>query len=158
MASHLKLTLKCFRIADSRHQIFSGYGAEKYGGRWNPIGSAAIYTSQTLSLAMLELRVHLNEMDLPNNHRYIEITSTKDIHTEKVDIQDIKGISVDNDSASKEYGYKWIKEARTVALIVPSIIVPQEYNIVINPAHEDFKLLKASDPKKIKWDQRLFKK
>lgn len=156
MVSQYKGHIKCYRIADSRHPIFSGYGAQRVGGRWNSVGKSAIYASINLSCAMLELRLHLNNLPLPHTHKYIEIISNKEISVEEMDIDDLKAWNVKEDSESKEYGNQWLEENRSLILIVPSIIIPQEKNVVINPCHPEFKKLKISKPLSMKWDKRLF--
>lgn len=145
--------LSCFRVADSRHEIFSSEGAERFGGRWNYVGSKVIYAASSLALAILELRVHLNQLPIPATHKYIEITATKSITIEQVTQSEVK---YEDLSSCQEYGYKWLQEKRSLILFVPSVIVPIEMNILINPTHPEFKLLKACEPKAIELDRRLF--
>lgn len=156
MVSQHKNNITCYRIADSRYPIFSGDGAQRIGGRWNLVGRSVIYASQNLSCAMLELRVHLNGIPLPDTHKYIEITSNSEVSTEELSLKVFKSWDVTNDSDSKDYGDKWLEEKRSLILIVPSIIIPQEKNFIINPNHLEFKKLKASRPKALDWDERLF--
>ncbi len=156
MVLQRKSCIKCYRIADNRHPIFSGDGAQKIGGRWNLIGKSVIYASQNLSCAMLELRVHLNDVPLPDTHKYIEIISHKEVSVEEVNVKDLKIWDVSEDSESKELGNKWLEEKRSLILIVPSIIIPQEKNLIINPNHPEYKKLKVSEPRSLRWDERLF--
>lgn len=156
MASQHKNNVTCFRIADNRYTIFSGDGAQRIGGRWNLVGKPVIYASQNLSCAMVELRVHLNGIPLPNTHKFIEITSSSEVSTEKLSLKEFKTWDINNDSDSKEYGNKWLEEQRSLILIVPSIVIPQEKNYIINPNHPEFIKLKASKPRALGWDSRLF--
>lgn len=157
MVSQYKKPIVAYRIGDSRYPVFSGEGAQKYGARWNPIGRAAIYASLNLSCAMLELLTRLNDIPVPDTHMYIEITSAeKEVTIEEVERADFKTWDLDDIYETQEYGNKWLAELRSVILIVPSIIVPIEKNVVINPNHSDFKKLKASTLMPIKWDPRLF--
>jgi RES domain-containing protein len=156
MAFQYRTLLKAYRIADSRRKIFSGEGAERYGGRWNPVGRPVIYASQSLACAMLESLVHLNDIPIPNSHKYIEITSENRVFIEEVSYEELANFNISNEYETKEYGNKWLEEQRTLVLLVPSIIVPKEKNVVINPNHKEFNQLKASNPEFLKWDRRLF--
>ncbi len=156
MVSQHKRNITCYRIADSRYPIFSGDGAQRIGGRWNLVGRPAIYASQNLSCAMLELRVHLNGIPLPNTHKYIEITSSSTVSTEELSLKVFQSWDISSGANSKEYGTKWLEEKRSLILIVPSIVIPQEKNFIINPNHQEFEKLKASKPRSMAWDKRLF--
>ncbi len=156
MASQYKTTFSAYRIADIRHPIFSGEGAQRFGGRWNKIGQSAIYGALHLSCAMLELMVHLNDTPIPDQHHYITITSTKKLLVDEVQISDFKFWDLNNTLETQDFGSKWLTEQRSVALIVPSIIIPIEQNIIINPSHPDCKNLEIASPKPLKWDSRLF--
>jgi len=156
MVSQHKNHITCYRIADSRYPIFSGDGAQRIGGRCNIVGRSVIYAFQNLSCAMLELRVHLNGLPLPDTHKYIKITSSSAVSTEELSLRVFQSWDVSSDANSKKYGNNWLEEKRSLILIVPSIVIPQEKNIIINPNHQEFKKLEASKPRSMAWDKRLF--
>lgn len=156
MAFLFKDKIKGYRIADRRHSIYSGAGAERYGGRWNPVGRQVIYASENLSGAVLEILVHLNETPLPNTHVYIEIFSEDKIALEKVESHEFKVWDIYDDFETKQYADLWLEERRSAVLIVPSIVIPEQKNLVLNPNHPDFDKLKISKPKLMNWDHRLF--
>lgn len=146
--------LTLYRIGDSRHDLFDGTGAMLYGGRWNTQGHSVIYTACSFAGAMLEMLVRVGRANIPETHKYIKIDVSQkikiEVSTEKININTI------DEKKSKEYGDQWIIEKRSALLFVPSVVAPEEQNVLINTSHPDFKYIKPSDPKPIKWDHRLF--
>jgi RES domain-containing protein len=157
------LSTLIWRIERRKHarSPFSGVGAKLNGGRWNSVGKSVVYSSATLSLAALEKLVHMQlrhfrkqdlvsfsaeildtvlieqkeETDLPQNWRSSEL-----YHLELIQIGD-----------------EWLMSDRTAVLRVPSAIIPQEYNYLLNPAHPDFANIKIGAPEPFIFDKRLFK-
>jgi RES domain-containing protein len=146
--------LSLYRIADKRHIIFDGTGALLYGGRWNSPGHNVIYTSCSFAGAMLEMLTRVGRAGIPRTHQYIKISVTREIKVEQVP-EHLKRGNIDK-NVSREYGDLWLQENRTALLSVPSIVAPEEQNIIINPLHPDFKYIQASDPQPVNWDRRLF--
>jgi len=162
MASPLSRTLlagplRAYRIADRRHKIFDGQGASLFGGRWNSPGRRVIYASETYAGAMLEALVHANIGRLPKTQSWIEILIPKGIRIEEVHPADIPGWDAPDQRASRRYGDRWYDERRTVVLVVPSIVARPERNIAINQDHPEFKRIRATVPRPVIWDQRLFR-
>lgn len=134
---------------------FTGEGAAKFGGRWNSRGVAVVYTSATRSLAALETLVHLNH---PGPFKY------KIIRIEFSDaLVDSMGISrlpsgwrtEPPPRASQRVGDRWVKAARSAVLALPSVIIPEESNFLLNPAHADFKKIRIGKPVDFTFDSRL---
>lgn len=149
-------SLIAYRIADARHALMDGYGALMFGGRWNSPGFEVIYASLSYSCAMLEVLAHIGRQGIiPKNHRYIKISIPQSLKIESFAKQNKHWNSPDT-IASRAYGDQWIKEIRTVALIVPSVVATEDKNIVINPKHPDYRKIKASPPQDIIWNERLF--
>lgn len=144
-----------FRIAGRRHRIFDGTGAAEYGGRWNSPGRAVIYAAGSLSLAMLEQLAHAAIGRFPLGHRFIEITIPDSVSVERVDPRTVAGWDADDQIASRAFGDRWLAEQRACVLLTPSVIVPIERNVVMNPAHGDFSGVVASSPRNLNWDDRL---
>lgn len=158
MGSRRKGTLRAYRIADRRHKIFDGAGAEIHGGRWNSPGRRVIYAAETYAGAMLEALAHANIGRLPKTHVWIEILIGKGIRIEEVDVTDVPGWRASGHQASRIYGDRWFDEGRTAVLVVPSIVAGPERNIAINQEHTDFSRIRATAPKPVIWDQRLFRR
>jgi RES domain-containing protein len=144
-----------YRIAGGHHPVFDGAGAAEHGGRWNSPGRLAIYASTSFSLAMLEQLAHTRTGHLPRVQVFIEITVPPAMPVETLDPNELPGWDTEDCMASRAFGDRWLGEARTCVLLVPSVIVPTERNAAINPAHADFAEIVASDPRPVVWDRRL---
>jgi RES domain-containing protein len=144
-----------YRIGSRRHTIFDGAGAAEYGARWNSPGRPVIYAASSLSLAMLEQLAHTETGRLPQDYAFIEITIPDSVSIETLPVADVAGRNTDDLATSRAYGDRWLAEQRTCILLVPSVIVPTEYNVLINPSHADFDRVVASLPRPVNWDKRL---
>ena len=144
-----------YRIGSRRHTIFDSAGAAEYGARWNSPGRPVIYAASSLSLAMLEQLAHTETGRLPQDHAFVEITIPDRVPIETLPVRDVAGWTTDDPTTSRAFGDRWIAEQRTCVLRVPSVIVPTEYNVLINPAHAEFAQLAASGPRNVNWDKRL---
>ena len=152
------MSITAWRITKRKHvkTAFSAQGARKYGGRWNSPGIPIVYTAQTQSLAVLEMLVHLEGPDLL--HRYALVG---------VEIDDSFIEKLDNSRLPRHWraepppvelqaiGDEWAASKNSVALQVPSALVPAENNFLLNPAHADFQKLVIGDPVHFSFDQRL---
>jgi RES domain-containing protein len=151
MASRRRGAWRAYRIADRRHKIFGGVincgdGAATIGGRWNSPGRRVIYAAETYAGAMLEVLANSNIGRLPKHHVWIEILIGEDVSVEVADRR-----------ASRTFGDKWYDQKRSTVLIVPSTVVRAERNVVINQDHPGFRKLRATAPKPVVWDERLFR-
>ena len=146
--------MRVYRLQGSRFPLINWKGAEVRGGRWNQIGTAMIYTSATMSLAALEILVHHNS--IPIDFVGIEVRIPDDL---RVSTPADLGLPVDwpevlPTEVTAEYGSKWVAAAKTVALKIPSAVVPSEFNYLLNPNHRDFGSLHFRYTK-IRFDSRL---
>lgn len=143
-----------WRLAHKDFAKLDGIGAELEGRRWNSKGHAVIYTSTHLSLAALELLVHLevDVEDIPDDYVSIEINTT-----DKFNVKKMRGhIDIYDTNATQNYGDKWIKSGKEPGLEVKSVVIPQETNILLNPNHTDMKKVKITNKKRFVFDSRLF--
>ncbi len=152
--------MELFRIVESpwSHNAFDGEGARVSGGRWNSKGTAMIYTASTRALAILELLVHLEDADIMQQNFVIFSITVNDSH-----IMDL-GQNLPKDWQSdiipfstQAIGDDWVKQQASTVLEVPSTIVPEEKNYLINPSHPDFKKLKIKAAQPLAFDARLIK-
>jgi RES domain-containing protein len=144
--------LKVWRLARRPFAALDGAGARRYGGRWNRPGQAVVYTSQNLSLALLEIIVHLElpAARLPPDYVKIEIEMPDEVACERIE-------SLPETSAEMlELGVHWYESAATVGLVVPSVIVAEENNLLLNATHADFSRLRRNLPRPFGLDPRLF--
>jgi RES domain-containing protein len=149
-----------WRIVPKRRysQAFTGEGARLYGGRWNPPGIRVVYTSATLSLAALEYFVHVSKQTRPDDLVSISLEIPKNIRVERVSESKLPSNWRLYPALEevKEIGKRWIKNSATAILAVPSAVIPQELNYLINPEHADFKKMKINKPIQFNLDERMF--
>lgn len=158
------MSVVVFRIATSapsyRADDMSGMGAKIDGGRWNEQGVAALYTSENRALACLETVVHLNAGGLPLNRYLVEVTIPDDVWSdrEEADVTTLVGWDAEPASmVSISYGTDWLRAGRSAVLVVPSVIAPEEKNILINPDHPDSTKIVAKSIRKWTYDSRMAK-
>ncbi|MBY8605978.1 RES family NAD+ phosphorylase [Burkholderia arboris] len=149
--------MKLFRIADTRHTIWSGAGAMLVGGRFNSPGRPVIYAASTFAGAMLEVLVHARIGKVPRTHGWVEATVPDDVGVEH---HTAETLPREWDTAAlqvaRQFGDAWLTESRTALLIIPSVVVRAEFNVLVNPAHPDAARIVVTDPQPVVWDERLF--
>ncbi|MGP8473860.1 RES family NAD+ phosphorylase [Burkholderia sp. PR2] len=149
--------MRLYRIADTRHTIWSGTGAMLVGGRFNSPGRPVIYAALTFAGAMLEVLVHARIGKVPKTHGWVEATVPDDVLVER---QSADTLPAGWDSAAqhpaRQFGDAWLTESRTAILIVPSVVARAECNVLVNPAHPDAARIVVTDPQPVVWDERLF--
>jgi RES domain-containing protein len=150
-----------WRICKRRHVAgaFSGIGAEKHGGRWNHKGDRMVYASSTLSLASLELFVHLGPAFMPNDLWSIVAAVPDTASLEELTLADLPGNWRDYPAptALRDIGSKWFRAKRSFLLIVPSAVNPEEKNILLNPLHPQAATIADIVSKPFHFDPRMWK-
>lgn len=144
----------------------SGVGAHLAGGRWNSPDRYAVYTSGNLSLAMLELLVHIDDADkfraTPHVYHSVSFPDNAVATLQQHDLPE--GWDTRPESAASQVaGDEWLDSLVTPVLAVPSVIVPPEFRYdpayltyVINPMHPDFPaLITVGGVHDLMWDVRL---
>ena len=150
--------MRAWRIVKTRLKAdaFSGEGARLYGGRWNSSGTAMVYTAGSISLATLELLVHLDTASI------LPSFSICPVDFDDSFMEVINPAHLPSDwrqspapTSLKNIGDNWISRGSSVVLRVPSAVVEDENNYLINPAHKDFKKLVIGRMKPFRLDSRL---
>ena len=150
-----------YRIARRSYiNDLSGTGASLSGGRWNSKGMAMVYTSSSVSLAMLEVLVHLPLRLVPPDMCIAEIRVPDELSKIKISISSLpetwKNFPSPDDL--KKIGDNWLETMKSSILQVPSAVNPEEYNYLINPHHTDSEKIKVLGIKDFGWDERLILK
>lgn len=150
-----------WRIFQTRHAAtaLSGDGAEKYGGRWNNKGKAVVYTAATLSLAALEILVHMEDSGtLAATHYSCMRLDFAPGRITEVLLRDLPANwrTIEH-PACKNIGNTWLAKGLTPVLAVPSVVIPQETNYLLNPNHPDFTSILTFPPQPFSFDMRLLK-
>lgn len=136
-------------------RAFTGEGALHTGGRWNSPGVALVYTSEHKSLAVLEILVHLDPQD-PSHHVTFRIEFDEGLVEHFPAERLPPGWREEMPAcAARELGDAWARERRSAVLAVPSVIIPEELNYLLNPAHPDFRRIQVGPPTPFAFDPRL---
>jgi len=157
MPQRLDRTLACFRIGDPQgvFPIVNAEGSRLYPGRWNWPDTPVIYASEHYSTAMLEKLVH-GAGRLPPHQHYVRVTIPRGCTYEIATKDAVPGWDAADAGPSRDYGAAWVREQRSLILLVPSFVARLERNVVINPAHAEFSELETELPEPVWWDRRLF--
>ncbi len=154
------MTVSAWRIVKAKHAAvaFSGEGARQSGGRWNSPGTAVVYASESASLAMLEMLVHLQSQELLKRYVLFEVTFDESL----VQAVDLKALpkawrKSPPPLSVPQVGDNWVADGKSAALKVPSVIVPNGWNYLLNPAHADFASIVIGPRQPTKFDLRLMK-
>lgn len=147
--------LKAYRIVKRRlaNTAFSGEGARLYGGRWNSPGIPVVYTSSTIALAVLEWRAQLTQWPAPPV-MIIEIEFSPTLVRSPSKLPH-NWKQLPAPKACAAVGDNWVRSGESALLRVPSAIVPEELNYLINPLHADFAKIVRGKPRLLRVDQRL---
>lgn len=152
------MRLTAYRIAKARHaaSIWSGIGAREFGGRWNSKGVAVIYAAQNRSLAAMEQLVHLVPPRLLSGYVIASI-EFDDAQLRRLDLDSLPPGWNDPVAPAglRKYGDDWMAAGDSLALAVPSAVMPGEWNFLFNPAHSRFHHATKSAAEPFVFDPRL---
>ncbi len=149
-----------FRLSKSKYSNdLSGKGAEKTGARWNSKGTPMLYTSASRALCMAEIAVHTPLGNIPNDYNIITI----EIPDDSVLELDVSKLPDDwktfpHPDSTQKMGNKFITDGKYLVMKVPSAVVQEEYNFLLNPYHKDFYKVKILSIESFTFDELLFKK
>jgi RES domain-containing protein len=132
-----------------KDQVLSGFGAEMYGGRWNFPGTRAVYTAGSRSLSMLEMLVHLDlTYQMPKDRIMctLHIPDTVTIHELELPLDWDK---TPYGSSTQSLFPDFAMDRTKTVLKVPSAVIPEEHNFILNPLAEDFYKIKVEHIKEI---------
>ncbi|OPY60379.1 MAG: RES domain protein [Syntrophorhabdaceae bacterium PtaU1.Bin034] len=135
----------------------SGEGAKLYGGRWNPEGHPVVYTSESRSLAALEFYAHRSRSRHLIDLTLVQIVIPDDVEAKHLKLGDLPE-GWDNYPAPDSLaliGAEWLNSKSSLSLIVPSAIVPQESNVLINPAHDEMRRVFIGEVEEFSFDRRF---
>ena len=155
--------MKLWRIATDTPNYTSddmtGAGAKISGARWNRPGIAMLYCGTNISLAVLETFVHLKAGGLPLNRYLVEIDVPDDVWNKAVDMRNppVGWDAIPAATVSLNTGDNWIKNNTSALMVVASVVIPEEYNVLINPLHSHTKKLSVRKVRKWTYDSRLGK-
>lgn len=138
----------------------SGRGSEISGGRWNGKGTAVVYTSASRALCMVEIIVHIPAGIIPKDYYLVSVLIPDNTRLLTIEPKDLPDNWNRNPipASTQKIGNVFIAAQEALVLKVPSAIVQDEWNYLINPSHKDFKKIKITATEPFSFDTRLFKK
>lgn len=155
--------MQVFRIEREKYlgQTLSGKGASlSTACRWNSQNSLMVYTAESRALSLLEISVHLDlKNELPQDRYIVKIEIPDNVNFQVLNIEQLpKNWNAKPPSLITQYiGDDFIKKGDAGVLRVPSAIIPQEYNFLINPLHPEANRINVISKTPLHFDERLIK-
>jgi RES domain-containing protein len=153
--------IRVWRLCKERwaNTAFDGEGARIAGGRWNHKGDRVVYAADSLSLAAIELFVHLDPEDAPTDLVAIYADISESLSVESIDLSGLPDSWRDYPAPTElqNFGSEWLKSNRSVVLVCPSVVVPREHCYLLNPSHPQFGEIKVGEPEAFHFDPRMWK-
>lgn len=149
--------MEVFRIGNTKYaHLLNGEGARLYGGRWNSVGTPCLYTSERISLCVLEYACNVS-LDLLPVSLSITIITLPDGSWQEFKMADLpRGWQDTPPSADTQlWGTGKLAALSALALKLPSVVVPSEFNFIINPLHPEFKKVKIKETLPFNFDKRI---
>ena len=147
-----------YRIAKKAYiRNLSGSGPRLYGGRWNPKGIGVIYTSESRALAALEFFVHLSRTLVPPGLSLVSIEIPDTASRKEITLEELprNWRSYPAPPELADIGASWIRSKDSLLLRLPSVIMPPEGNVLINPAHPEMTGVRIIKVEQYSPDHRL---
>lgn len=136
----------------------SGTGAKLKGGRWNPPGLPVVYTSESISLAVLEILANALTLQELQSVQLMQIEIPGNASCHEIKLQSLKRNWYKDFDYTQWMGQEIIRSQKALLCRCPSAIIQQEHNYLINTLHPDFKTVKLREAKDFDFDERLFSK
>ena len=149
-----------WRVVPERYAAtaFDGEGSRLMGGRFNSPGTAVVYAADTLALALFEVAVHLPSYRALLGRVAFRVTVPGPLVETFTDAElphDWR--STPPSRSTQTLGDTWVREGRSPALLLPSVLLPHHHNLVLNPAHPAFERVSIGTPEPVPIDPRLVK-
>lgn len=147
-----------YRLTNSHYKDdISGMGAKLSGARWNMPGTSMLYTAENISLSTLELLVHIGLNDIKNFYHLLAIFIPDDAVIKEINADKLKPRWYEDEDYTSFMGTEFISTNINLVLKVPSAIIEEEHNFLINPNHPEFKKIKIKTSKPFIFDERLYR-
>jgi RES domain-containing protein len=142
----------------SNYQSLDGVGGLYVSGRWHTKGHPVVYCTLNPATALLETLVHIeiDSEDRPERFQVLRIEGPESLSIEKVQADSLSPNWAEDMNATQVIGDRWLSEKRSLLLQVPSVLVPETWNVLVNPLHAEVSLLKIIAMYEHPFDSRLF--
>jgi RES domain-containing protein len=142
----------------SSYQTLDGAGGLYVSGRWHTRGHPVVYCTLNPATALLETIVHMeiDSEDRPERFQVLRMEGPDSLSIEKADMDFLPPRWTEDMATTRSIGDRWLREGRSLLLRVPSVLVPETWNVLVNPQHGEANLLKISAMYDHGFDRRLF--
>ena len=151
--------LRAWRLTKAKYadSALSGVGSALRAGRWHARGRPVVYAASSASLALLETLVHVDRTDLLRAAYVAVSLDIPEQLAERVAPADLPANwqAWPHSASTRALGTAWFDERRSAALVVPSVVVPREWNVLLNPTHPDVRHVRVGSPERFPVDPRL---
>lgn len=141
----------------SNYPTLDGIGGLYVAGRWHSKGRPVVYCAQNPATALLETLVHMEieAEDRPDRFQVLRIEGPDSLSIERVGIEELAENWAEDLLITQEYGDRWLQEKRSLLLQVPSVLVPETWNVLVNPLHPEVSQLQITKTYQHPFDTRL---
>lgn len=141
----------------SNYKTLDGAGGLYVSGRWHTRGRPVVYCTLNPATALLETLVHIeiDSEDRPEHFQVLKVEGPNFLSVERVEVGALAPDWADDISVTQGIGDRWLQEKRSLLLEVPSVLVPETWNVLINPLHAEANLLKITQTYEHPFDARL---
>lgn len=143
----------------SNHTALDGRGGLYASGRWHTEGRPVVYLAENPAAALLEILAHL-ELDpaqLPKSYRLLKAEAPEDLPTKTILPSALPRKWISDQIITRTVGDEWLASKNTVLLRVPSVIVPETFNVLLNPEHAEADRIQVLWHEEYPWDARLLR-
>lgn len=143
----------------SNHVSLGGDGGMRASGRWHTRGRRIVYCSESPAAGLLEILVHfeIDVRDLPAKYRLLKLHAPDDLLIEDVNVADLPADWIERTDLTRAIGDRWLQAATSSLLRVPSAVVPETSNVLLNPIHPDARRVGVAQVSEHPLDPRLLK-
>ena len=140
----------------SNHRTLDGRSGLETSARWHTWGRPIVYLAEGVAGALLEVLVHLelSPVRLPKAYRLVKVEAPDEVSAQTISARDLVEDWVKDETATRTVGDEWLASKRTALLRVPSAIVPETFNTLLNSEHSEARLRILSH-REYAWDSRL---
>jgi len=144
----------------SNYPTLDGGGGLETSARWHSQGRPIVYLAESVAGALLEVLVHLelSPVRLPKAYRLLKVEAPDDVMIRELSPADLSKKWTDDETETRTLGDEWLASQRTALLRVPSAVVPETFNVLMNSAHLDARRLTIVSHREYPWDRRLLSK
>ena len=142
--------MRAFRLTRAKFAAFSGRGSLLASGRGHWIGDPMIYCADSRALAVLETLVHTRREQIPSDYAFYKV-DVEDVSIERATTERLPGDwKAEEPSDARDFGSEWMRSHRSLALLVPSVVSPEEHNLLLNPGHPNFPRARIAGPQRFR--------